>query len=170
MSRALAAALAAAGLVLTAAPVAFAQAETPVDMAAQEKAWNEAVLAARASLPVFWAILLAAPGIRRVWWPLIQGTALVTLLEILLVVCFVEISAHKVAAQFYPPQGDTASWFLRFGEYMVVNVIPFAAPFLIAIGLHRELRWQMLRWGSAEAESAVLPEKPSGKPKSARLR
>ena len=62
MSRALAAALAAAGLVLTAAPVAFAQAETPVDMAAQEKAWNEAVLAARASLPVFWARLAENPG------------------------------------------------------------------------------------------------------------
>ena len=99
------------------------------------------------SLPVFWAIVLAAPGIRRALWPLIQGTMLVTILEIVLVVCFVEISAHKVAAQWYPPQGETASWLLRFSEYMVVNVIPYAAPFLIAIALHRELRWQMLRWG-----------------------
>lgn len=103
------------------------------------------------SLPVFWAIVLAAPGIRRAWWPLIQGTMLVTLLEIVLVVCFVEISAHKVAAQWYPPQGETASWLLRFGEYMVVNVIPYAAPFLIAIALHRELRWQMFRLGKTVA-------------------
>jgi len=99
------------------------------------------------SLPVFWAIVLAAPGIRRALWPWIQGSMLVTILEIVLVVCFVEISAHKVAAQWYPPQGETASWLLRFSEYMVVNVIPYAAPFLIAIALHRELRWQMLRWG-----------------------
>jgi hypothetical protein len=110
------------------------------------------------SLPVFWAIVLAAPGIRRALWPLIQGTVLVTILEIVLVVCFVQISAHKVAAQFYPPQGQAASWLLRFGEYMVVNVIPYAAPFLIAIALHRELRWQMFRWESAAAE--IPPPKP----------
>ena len=107
------------------------------------------------SLPVFWAIILAAPGIRRALWPLLLGTALVAILEIALAVCFVEITAFKVAAQLYPPQGQTASWLLRFGEYMVVNVIPFAAPFLIAIGLHRELRWQILRWGSAEAEPSA---------------
>ena len=99
------------------------------------------------SLPVFWAIVLAAPGIRRALWPLIHGSMLVMLLEIVLVVCFVQISAYKVAAQMQPAQGQAASWLLRFSEYMVVNVIPYAAPFLIAIALHRELRWQMLGWG-----------------------
>ena len=62
MSRILAAALAAAGLALTAAPAALAQAEAPIDVAAQEKAWNEAVTAARASLPVFWQRLAENPG------------------------------------------------------------------------------------------------------------
>jgi hypothetical protein len=100
------------------------------------------------SLAVFWAIVLAAPGFRRALWPMIHGTMLVMLLEIALVVCFVQISAHKVAAQMHPAQGQAASWLLRFSEYMVVNVIPFAAPFLIAVALHRELRWQMLGWGT----------------------
>jgi hypothetical protein len=123
------------------------------------------------SLPVFWAIVLAAPGIRRVLRPLILGTVLVAILEIVLVVCFVELSAHKVAAQLYPPQGQTASWLLRFGEYLVVNVIPYAAPFLIAIALHRELRWQMLRWGSAEAAPAAqhpVPKPPTARPRQPR--
>jgi hypothetical protein len=118
------------------------------------------------SLPVYWAIILAAPGIRRAMRPLILGTVLVAILEIVLVVWFVEISAHKVAAQLYAPQSGTASWLLRFGEYLVVNVIPYAAPFLIAIALHRELRWQMLRWGSAEAAPAA--EIPVSKPGTAR--
>ena len=50
MSRFVAAALAAAGLALAAGSAALAQTQAPIDEAAQEKAWNEAVLAARASL------------------------------------------------------------------------------------------------------------------------
>lgn len=118
------------------------------------------------SLPVYWAIILAAPGIRRAMRPLILGTGLVAILEIVLVVWFMEISAHKVAAQLYAAPGQTASWLLRFGEYLVVMVIPYAAPFLIAIALHRELRWQMLRWGSAEAVPAA--EIPVSRPGTAR--
>lgn len=86
--------------------------------------------------------------------------------ENVLVVWFMEISAHKVAAQLYVSQGQPASWPLRFGEYLVVNVIPYAAPFLMAIALHRELRWQMLRWGSAEASPAS--EIPASRPGTAR--
>lgn len=111
------------------------------------------------SLPVFWAIIAAAPGIRRALRPLVQGTVLVTVLEIVLVLLFVQISAHKVAAQLGAPQGPTANWLLRVGEYMVVNVIPYAAPFLIAIGLHSELRAQVLGW--ATAGTAQVKSKPS---------
>jgi hypothetical protein len=118
------------------------------------------------SLPVYWAIILAAPGIRRAMRPLILGTVLVAILEIVLVVWFMEISAHKAAAQLYSVQGQTASWLLRFGEYLVVMVIPYAAPFLIAIALHRELRWQMLRWESAAAAPAA--EIPASRPGAAR--
>lgn len=120
------------------------------------------------SLPVYWAIILAAPGIRRAMRPMILGTGLVAILEIVLVVWFMEISAHKVAAQLYAAQGQTASWLLRFGEYLVVSVIPYAAPFLIAIAMHRELRWQMLRWGSPEAAPAA--EIPVSRPGAARGR
>ena len=62
MSRFVAAALAAAGLALAAGSAALAQTQAPIDEAAQEKAWNEAVLAARASLPVFWGRLAENPG------------------------------------------------------------------------------------------------------------
>jgi len=98
------------------------------------------------SLPVFWAIVLAAPGIRRSLRPLIFGTILVAILEIVLLLIFVEISARNAAAQLAPQSGWT-KWFLHFGEYLVVNVIPYAAPFPIALSVHRELRSQFCRWG-----------------------
>src|SRR5438034_802075 len=84
------------------------------------------------------------------WWFFLVNV-LMAILEIVLVMWFMEITAHKVAAQLCSEQRQAASWLLRFSEYLAVNVIPYAAPFLIAIALHRELRWQMFRWGSAEA-------------------
>lgn len=63
MSRNLAAALAAAALTLASASQALAQADAPIDAAAQEKAFNDAVVAARATLPVFWGRLAENPGV-----------------------------------------------------------------------------------------------------------
>jgi hypothetical protein len=102
------------------------------------------------SLPVFWALILAAPGIRRSIRPLILGTILVAILEIVLLLIFVEISARNAAAQLAPQNGLT-KWFLHFGEYLVVNVIPYVAPFPIALSVHRELRSQFFRWGEGTA-------------------
>jgi len=102
------------------------------------------------SLPVFWAIVLAAPGIRRSLRPLILGTILAAILEIVLLLIFVEISARNAAAQLAPQSGLT-KWFLHFGEYLVVSVIPYTAPFPIALSVHRELRSQFFRWGEGTA-------------------
>ena len=49
---------------------------------------------------------------------------------------------------------------------LVVMAIPYPAPFPIAIALHRELRWQMFRWGSAEA--APVAQIPLSRPGTAR--
>ena len=99
------------------------------------------------SLPVYWAIMLALPGIRRSLRPLIYGTLLTAILEIALFLAFAEIFAHKIAGGLSAP--GEANWGLRLGEYLVVNVIPYLAPFLLALALRRDLRSQMLPWGSA---------------------
>jgi len=90
------------------------------------------------SLPVLWAILLAAPGIRL--RPMLIGTAAMALLETVLLLFFVEISAWKVAGQLSHAQGEMSKWALRFGEYLVVMVIPYAAPLLVALWVHRSFR------------------------------
>jgi len=104
------------------------------------------------SLPVFWAIMLAIPGLRRSVRPLAIGTALVAALELAMMFLYLQIVAHNNAAQLGVPQGAGAKWLLHFGEYLVVTVIPYAAPFLIAIWLHRDLRGQIFR-ASGEAKA-----------------
>jgi hypothetical protein len=114
------------------------------------------VIAFTFSLPVFWAIAMAAPGLRRNLQPLIFGTLLMAGVELLLLLVFAEISAHKAAAQLVTgAQGAGLAWMLHFGEYLTVSVIPYAAPFVVALLVHRELRWQIFQWGS---DSAVSPE------------
>jgi hypothetical protein len=97
------------------------------------------------SLPVYWAIMLAIPGLRRSVRPLVIGTAIVAALELALMFAYLNIVAHTTAGQLGVPQGGGVKWLLHFGEYLVVTVIPYAAPFLIALGLHRDLRGQIFK-------------------------
>jgi hypothetical protein len=106
------------------------------------------------SLPVFWAIVLAAPGLRRNLRPLVVGTAVIAVIEVALLFLFVEISAHNVAAQATQSQNAAAGWLRHFGEYMSVSVIPYAAPFLVALTLHGELKALVFGWTGEKDEPA----------------
>jgi len=94
-------------------------------------------------LPVFWAVILAVPGIRRWWRPLILGTLSMALVELVLFLIYVELFAHNTAAQWRPAPDPVAAWFYHFGDYLLVSVVPYVAPFLIAIWIHRDLREQI---------------------------
>jgi hypothetical protein len=104
-------------------------------------------------IPVFWAIILAS-GIRRSYRPMILGTIAMTVIETALALALVELTAYRIMAQVSGSRGEFAEWFVRFGYSIVLLVIPFIAPFLVAIALHRELRWQIFRWGNP----ALLPQ------------
>lgn len=106
------------------------------------------VIAFTFSLPVFWAIALAMPGWRRNWRPLVLGTVITATLEVVLLVAFAEISAHKAAAQLSGIEGAADTWILRFGEYLAVSVLPYAAPMIIALAVNPGLRWQIFQWGA----------------------
>lgn len=98
------------------------------------------VLAFTFSLPVFWALMLAAPGLRRNGRALLLGTVAMVTVETALVLAMVEISAHQVAGQLARTETGSSQWALHFGQYLSVDVIPFVAPFLMALWLHDELR------------------------------
>ena len=102
------------------------------------------------SLPLYWAIALAASPTRRGVRPLVWGTILMVILETLLLLAFVEIDACNIAAHLARSQSDIGKWFLNFGNYLVVNVIPYVSPFVVAISLDRDLRRQIFGWGNKE--------------------
>ena len=111
------------------------------------------------SLPVLWAITLAVPGIRRSLRPLVVGTVLMAALEIFMLLAFMEISARNAAMQLGRSVGDVSRWVLHFGDYLVVNVIPYTAPFVIATCVHPGLRNQVIQWQSGP----VIPASSSAR-------
>jgi len=102
------------------------------------------------SLPLYWAIALAAAPTRRGIRPMVWGTIVVAILETILLLVFVQIAASHIAANLSMSQSHIEEWFLNFGNFLVLDVIPYIAPFLVTISLHRELRCQIFGFGSAE--------------------
>ena len=94
-------------------------------------------------LPVFWAVTLAAgltkSGIRAV----LQGTVVVSLVNVLLLLAFAEINARRTVLQMNPSPDRLALWLTELAHHVAVNVMPFAAPLLVAIAIHPGLRDQL---------------------------
>jgi hypothetical protein len=99
------------------------------------------------SLPVFWAVVLAAPGWRRNLRPLLAGTGLIVLIELILLLTFAASSAHKAAAAILSiPLGAFETWLLSFSDYLTVMVVPYFAPIVVAFAVHHELRRDVFGW------------------------
>jgi hypothetical protein len=96
-------------------------------------------------LPVFWAVMLAAPGLRRNLRPLLWGTLAMALSEVALVLITAETVAHMSLANLLPVQDPMGGWFLRFSQHLTVNSIPYLLPFAVALWVHRELREQIFQ-------------------------
>jgi hypothetical protein len=110
-------------------------------------------------LPVFWALILAAPDLRRNWRSLLLGTLAMAVLEVALLLITVKILAYKSLAQLLQSHDPVGGWLLKWGEYLAVNAIPYLLPFAVAIALHRELREQIFQW--AAPATAPAPPPPS---------
>jgi hypothetical protein len=106
------------------------------------------------SLPLYWAVVLAAPGVRRCLRPLLLGTALMSVVELLLLLAFVQIGARNAAAQYAGAEDAVGKWSRQVCEYLVVNVLPYTVPFVVALSLHPGLR------------GAVFPSTKAAKPSS----
>lgn len=102
------------------------------------------------SLPVYCAIVLAVPISRSSLRALICGAGIVGLVEVLSMLGFIEISAHSVVAQMQTASASVGHWPREFGNYLLTQVVPFAAPVLIALTSHRELRSRIFPSGLSE--------------------
>jgi hypothetical protein len=116
------------------------------------------------SVPVFWAIVLAAPISRSCVRVLLWGTAVVSVVEILSLFAQVEIIAYGVASHLHTSEEGLMAWGRELGTRLLIGVIPFAAPVLAAVALHRDLRSQLfappLHRASAIRPRAARPRGP----------
>ena len=94
-----------------------------------------------------WAIILAAPGLRRNVPSLLLGTVVMAAVELALFLVFADITAREAASRLSYSQDPASEWLLRVAVYLVVNVLPYVLPFLVALSLHGELRRQVLALG-----------------------
>ncbi len=107
------------------------------------------------SLPVYWAIILAAPDVKRSLRPLLLGTVLVSAIEVALLLVFAEFTARDAVSQFSGRADVEGGWLRHVGEYLIVDVLPYIGPFVVAISLHGKLRTQVLGV-LPPAESSIL--------------
>jgi len=119
------------------------------------------------SLPVYWAIILAA-GARRSLRPLLLGTALISAFELASLLVFCQITARGAVARLAGNQDASAKWIRDFGQYLVVNALPYIVPFVVALSLHRGLRGAIFPWGH-EPEAAVPSPRRQKKKKGRRI-
>ncbi len=89
------------------------------------------------SLPVYWAIALASRTRLR---SLLLGTLIMEAIEVLSLIAFAALIGHSIAAQRASSYSALDRWFTEFANYLLVDVIPFLAPVLLAILLDRDLR------------------------------
>ncbi len=122
------------------------------------------------SLPVFWAIHMAALGWRRGFRGLLAVTMAVAALEIVLILVFVEISARGVAAQISQSQGAVEKWVLHFVGYLVADVVPYVGPFVIAAAVNPKLRLQIIGYGPGQAATDQVQKAAILRPKKQRRR
>jgi hypothetical protein len=105
-------------------------------------------------LPLFWALVLAAPRTSRLWRVMAGGTALLALLAMISLLFY---TAYSIETNLRLVTGGAAATLWSAAEYLNINVVPYMAPLLIALWLHTQLRTQIFSWDAAPALQPVPP-------------
>jgi hypothetical protein len=103
------------------------------------------------ALPLFWAILAAAPWSRRLWRALGAGTALLLLVPPVSLLIY---AAHVVKLNLYLHSAPALGYFLNYADYLAFTVVPFLSPVFLAFALYPDLR-------SLVFTGQPVPERPS---------
>ena len=107
------------------------------------------------SLPLFWAILLAAPGRPRLW-RMASGTAVLAAVALLSIAVY---AVRLVGGYFQLTTEGFPGFLMDSAMYLAAGVVPYLGPVLVALSLDGELRGLILAGG--EAVPAVAPAVPA---------
>ena len=110
------------------------------------------------SLPLYWAILLAAPGRRRLWLRLASGTAVLATLALLSIAVY---AIRLVGGYFQLTTEGLSGFLMDSAMYLAVGVAPYLGPVLVALSLDGELRDLILAGGVAPAEAQAVAAVPA---------
>jgi len=114
-------------------------------------------------------VVLAAPHWRRNLRPLLLGTGLITLVELILLSTFAASSAQRAAAaMFSVGMGGLEKWILWFGDYLSILVVPYVAPTVIALAVHSELRRAIFGWTTQDKSTGAKSARGHGLKKAQR--
>jgi hypothetical protein len=91
------------------------------------------------AMPLFWAIVLAAPLSRRTARAMVAGSALLAVLALLSSALFV---AHTLHQQIPLVSSRAGVFLLDFSHYLNTDALPYVAAIVLAFWLHADLRSQ----------------------------
>jgi hypothetical protein len=103
------------------------------------------------AMPLFWAIVLAAPLSRRTARALVAGSALLGLLALFSSALFV---AHTIHQQIPLATSRAGVFLLDFSHYLNTDALPYLAAIVLAFWLHADLRGQVF---SRRPAAAAVP-------------
>ena len=106
------------------------------------------------ALPLFWAILLAAPWSRRLPGALAIGTGILLLVP---AVCLLIYAAHAVKLNLYRSAAPVLGYALNFADYVSFTALPYFLPPLLALALYPDLRSLVLTGTAFAPKPAPRP-------------
>ena len=108
------------------------------------------------SLPLFWAILLAAPGRPRLL-RIACGTAVLAILALLSIAVY---AVRLVGGYFQLTTEGFPGFLMDSAMYLAAGVVPYLGPVLVALSLDGELRGLILAGEGEPAVASVVSAAP----------
>jgi hypothetical protein len=107
------------------------------------------------SLPLYWAILLAAPGRRRLL-RMASGTAVLGTLALLSIAVY---AVRLVGGYFHLAMEGLPGFLMDSAVYLATGVVPYLGPVLVALSLDGELRGLILAGKAAPVAAPAVPRR-----------
>ena len=108
------------------------------------------------SLPLYWAILLAAPGRRRLL-RMASGTAVLAAIALLSIAVY---AIRLVGGYFQLTSEGLPGFLMDSAVYLATGVVPYLSPVLVALSLDGELRGLILAGEAAPAAASAVSAAP----------